>query len=144
MVNGAYRALFHAIELKRLVNRFAHVDMRTVAPDARAKWLAMLREHATAFARENAVLREEIEPIFFAGTSLQIAEEISVQSDSDLARAVERLHKLALSNNEAIRAAFTISSQSSSAAIKSVAFWQSIERAGNLAAKIKQYQTTSN
>ncbi|MFN2514426.1 MAG: hypothetical protein ABR568_23820, partial [Pyrinomonadaceae bacterium] len=46
MVNRGYRALFHAIELKRLINRFANIDMRTVAPDARAKWLQMLREHA--------------------------------------------------------------------------------------------------
>ncbi len=144
MVNGAYRALFHAIELKRLVNRFANVDMRTVAPDARAKWLAMLHEHAAAFARENAALREEIKPIFFPGTSLQVAEEVSIQSDADLARAIERLHKLALSNNEGIRAAFTISSQSSAAAIKSAAFWQSIQRSGKLAGKIQQYQTTSN
>lgn len=118
--------------------------MRTVAPDARTKWLAMLHEHAAAFARENALLRQEIEPIFFPGTSLQVTEEVLLQSDADLARAVERLHKLALSNNEGIRAAFTISSQSSSAAIKSAAFWQSIQRAENLASKIKQYQTTSN
>ena len=75
---------------------------------------------------------------------MQVAEEVSIQSDADLARAVERLHKLALANNEGIRAAFTISSQSSAAAIKSAAFWQSIQRAGTLAAKIKQYQTTSN
>ncbi len=143
-VNGAYRALFQAIELKRLVNRFSNVDMRTVAPDARAKWLAMLHEHAAAFARENTVLREEIEPIFFPGMSLPVGEEVSIQSDADLARAVERLFKLALSNNEGIRAALTISSQRSAAAIKSAAFWQSIKRAGNLAAKIEQYQTTSN
>ena len=144
MVNGAYRALFQAIELKRLVNRFSNVDMRTVAPDARAKWLAMLHEHAAAFARENAVLRKEIEPIFFPGISLQVVEEVSIQSDADLARAVERLFKLALANNEGIRAAFTISSQRSAAAIKSAAFWQSIQRAGNLAATIEQYQTASN
>ena len=141
MVNGAYRALFHAIELKRLVNRFANVDMRTVAPDARAKWLAMLHEHAAAFARENAVLREGIEPIFFPGTALQVTEEVSLQSDADLARTVERLYKLALSNNEGIRSAFTITSQSSATAIRSAAFWQSMQRAGTLAAKIQQYQT---
>ena len=76
MVNRAYRALFHAIELKRLVSRFAGVDMRTVAPDARAKWLAMLREHAIRFERENAVLRQEIQPVFFPGSSLQVAEDV--------------------------------------------------------------------
>lgn len=139
VVNRAYRALFHAIELKRLSDRFANVDMRTVAPDARAKWLTMLREHATAFARENAALREEIQSIFFAGTVLQGNEEASIQSDADLARAVERLHKLALSNNEAIRSAFTISSQSSASAFKSAAFWQSLQRAENLADRISRY-----
>ena len=139
IVDRAYRALFHAIELKRLVNRFAHVDMRTVAPDARAKWLAMLHEHAAAFTRENALLRQEIKPIFFPKTSMQVTEEVSLQSDADLSRAVERLHKLSLSNNEGMRAAFTISSQSSPAAIKSAAFWHSIRRAGNLAERIRQY-----
>jgi RNA polymerase sigma factor (sigma-70 family) len=144
VVNRAYRALFHAIELKRLIDRFANVDMRTVAPDARAKWLAMLREHATAFLRENAALREEIQPIFFPGTVLQVNEDALIQSDTDLARVVERLRKLALSNNEAIRSAFTISSQSSASAFKSTAFWQSLQRTGNLANRIRQYETTAS
>ncbi|HEU0046096.1 MAG TPA: hypothetical protein VFQ43_00660, partial [Nitrososphaera sp.] len=60
--------------------------------------------------------------------------------DADLARVVERLHKLALSNNEAIRSAFTISAQSSASAFKSVGFWQSLQRAENLAGRIRQYK----
>jgi len=143
-VNRGYRALFHAIELKQLINRFANVDMRTVAPDARAKFLAIVHEHAIAFERENAVLRQEIGPVFFPETSLTGVEETSIQSDVDLARAVERLHKLALSNTDAIRSALTISSQSSATALKSPAFWQSIQRAGKLADAISQYQSTSN
>jgi hypothetical protein len=144
-VNRAYRALFQVIELKQLINRFANVDMRTVAPDARAKFLAMVHEHALAFERENAVLRQEIGPVFFPGQALTAAEEVSIQSDADLARAVERLHKLALSNTDAIRSALTISSHSSAAAIKSAAFWQSIQRAESLAKRIQQYrEATSN
>jgi RNA polymerase sigma factor (sigma-70 family) len=139
VVNRAYKALFHAIQLKGLVSRFAGVDMRTVAPDARTKWLAMLNHHAVAFENENALLRQEIQPVFFSGTSLHVAEEAPIQSDAELARAVERLHRLALSNNEAISSAFTISSQSSAAAIKSGAFWQSILRVENLAKRIQQY-----
>ena len=54
VVNHGYRALFQAIELKRLVARFSRVDLRTVAPDARTKWLEMMRSHARKFARENA------------------------------------------------------------------------------------------
>ena len=140
MVNRAYRTLFHAIELRKMINRFANVDMRTVAPDARAKWLTMLREHAAGFARENAVLRQEIHPIFFPSSALRVEEEVSIQSDADLARAVDRLHKLALSNNEAVRSAFTISSHSSAVALKSAAFWQSIQRAESFAKGISQYR----
>ena len=140
VVNRAYRTLFHIIELKRLVERFANVDMRTVAPDARAKWLTMLHDHAAAFASENAALREEIQPVFFPGVVLQDNEDALIQSDADLARVVERLHKLALSNNEAIRSAFTISAQSSASAFKSVGFWQSLQRAENLAGRIRQYK----
>jgi len=139
-VNRSYRALFHVIELKQLINRFANVDMRTVAPDARAKFLAMVHEHAIAFERENAVLSQEIGPVFFPGTGFTGAEEVSIQSDVDLARAVDRLHKLALSNTDAIRSALTISSQSSATALRSPAFWQSIQRAGKLAEAISQYQ----
>jgi len=138
VVNRAYRALFHAIELKRLVNRFNNVDMRTVTPDARAKWLQMVREHAAALGRETAVLRQEIEPIFSPGASLNAADEPEATSDADLARAVEKLHRLALANNEAIRAAFTISSQSSNA-VRSPQFWRSLIGAEKLAAQVKEY-----
>jgi hypothetical protein len=144
MVNRAYRALFHAIELKRLVNRFEKVDMQMIAPDARGKWLGMLRQNATAFARENAALRQEIQPVFFPGSSLPTTEDLSIKSDADLARAVEQLHKLALSNNDAVRSAFTISSRSSATAVKSAAFWQSLQRAERLAETIRQYQAPSN
>ena len=139
-VNRSYRALFQVIELKQLINRFASVDMRTVTPDARAKFLAMVHDHAIAFERENAVLGQEIGPVFFPGTGLTGAEEVSIESDVELARAVERLHKLALSNTDAIRSALTISSQSSATTLRSPAFWRSIQRAEKLAEAISRYQ----
>jgi len=142
-VNRAYRTLFHAIELKRLMSRFAGVDMRTVAPDARTKWLAMLSQHAAAFETQNAALRQELQPIFSPAAALNVPEEPSIQSDADLARAVEKLHRLALSNNESIRSAFTISSHSSAAAIKSAGFWQSMLRVENLARSIAQYRSAN-
>ncbi|HYV10023.1 MAG TPA: RNA polymerase sigma factor [Pyrinomonadaceae bacterium] len=140
VVKRAYDALFHAIELKRLVNRFANVDMQTVAPGAREKWLDMLHEHATAFARETATLRQEIQPMFFPDAYAPGSEGGVISSDADLARAIERLHKLALSNNEAVRSAFTTSSQSSAVAVKSAAFWQTLFKAEDLAKKIQNYQ----
>jgi hypothetical protein len=137
-VNRAYRALFHAISLQRVVNRFANVDMRAVTPDARAKWLAMVREHARAYASEMAILREELRPIFFAGASSGAVDDGAIADDRDLAIAVERLHKLALANNEAVRTAFTISTRSSSAALKS-SFWSLSASAERLAQRIDRY-----
>lgn len=137
-VNRAYRAVFHAISLQRVVSRFANVDMRTVTPDARAKWLAMVREHASAYAREMALLREELRPIFFAGASSGSLDDSAIANDADLAVAVERLHKLALANNEAVRTAFTISARSSGQGLKS-SFWSLSASAEGLAQRIQQY-----
>jgi hypothetical protein len=136
-VTRAYDALFQAIALKRLVNRFARVDMRTVAPDSRAKWLAMLRERASAFERETALLRSELQPIFlWRGESN--AEEVTINNDEELASAVEQLHSLALANNDAVRTSFTISSRSSATALKT-SFWRLSAKAQALARQIERY-----
>lgn len=140
VVNHGYRALFHAIELKRLVARFGRVDLRTVAPDARSKWLEMMRSHALAFGRENAALRSELQPIFSSATSPGVVDDAAIESDPDLARAVERLHRLAIANNDAIRQAFTISRASSAAAFKSASFRQNLEALARLSDRITQYQ----
>jgi len=140
VVKRAYDAMFQAIELKRLVNRFANVDMQTVAPGAREKWLDMLHEHATTFSRETAALRQEVQPVFFPSASAPPSEGGVINSDAELARAIERLHKLALSNNEAVRAAFTTSSHSSAVVVRSAAFWQALFKAEELAKKIQNYQ----
>jgi hypothetical protein len=138
VVNHSYRALFHAVELNRLVERFARVDMRTVTPDARSKWLAMMRDHANACARETAALQRELNPVF-SGSAAEKVEEFSINSDADLTRAIERLHKLALANNEAVGQAFTISSRSSAAAFKSAQFKRSLELAAQLSDRISDY-----
>jgi hypothetical protein len=139
VVNHSYRALFHAVELKRLVERFAGVDMRTVTPDARSKWLAMMRDHANGCARETAALRRELSPIFFSGAAAEETEDFSINSDADLPRAIERLHKLALANNAALGQAFTISARSSAAAFKSAQFQRNLEVAARLSNRISDY-----
>ena len=140
MVQRAYKALFHAIELKKLVNRFANVDMRTVAPDARTKWLRMVHQHAQACARETSLLFEEMQPVFFPGPVARVTEEVSIDSDTGLAHAVETILRFALLNNEAIRSAFTISAHSSDVAINSRQFPRSLLRVESVAARIGQYE----
>ena len=140
VVTTSWSASFHAIELKKLINRFAGVDMRAVAPDARDKWLAMLREQASAFEQQVAQLRGEIQPVFFPRVTSTAVKEAPLRNDTDLVRAVEQLHKLALANNAAISAGLAISSQSSAGAIKSRQFWDSLIRAEAVAAQIKEYR----
>jgi hypothetical protein len=113
--------------------------MRTVTPDARSKWLAMMRDHASACARETAALRRELNPVFFAATSAEGVDDFSINNDVDLARAVERLHKLALANSEAIAQAFTISARSSAAAFKAPQFKRSLETAARLSSRVSDY-----
>ena len=139
VVNHGYRALFHAVELKRLAERFARVDMRTVTPDARSKWLSMMRDHADACARETAALRAELDPVFFSGAGAAVAEDFAINSDADLTRAIERLHKVTLATNEAISQAFTISARSSAAAFKAPQFKRSLEVAARLSNRISEY-----
>ena len=103
----------------------------------------MLHEHAAAFERDTSSLRLEIQPVFFAGASVPFTESVAINNDADLAHAVELLHKLALANSDAVRSAFTTSSQSSAAAVKSIAFWQTLFKAEELAKKIQQYQAVN-
>jgi hypothetical protein len=139
VVNQSYRALLQAVELKHVVARFARVDMRTVAPDARSKWLEMVRSHALALERETTALRRELQPVFFPETAADVGEDLSIGNDADLTRAVERIHRLALAYNEAISRAFTISQASSASAFKSPQFRRNLEGAARLSNRVSQY-----
>ena len=139
VVNQSYRALLRAVELKNLAARFARVDMRTVSPDARSKWLEMMRSQAAAFERESAALQRELQPVFLSATQSDVVEDFAIVTDADLARAVERVHRLALANNDAIRQAFTISKASSASAFKSPQFKRNLEGAARLSDRISRY-----
>jgi len=126
--------------LARRASSIAWVVNTTVTPDARSKWLAMVHGHADAFEREIGPLYQELEPVFFPGATVSASEDFVIQSDAELARAVERLHQLALFCNEAVSSALTISSHSSATTIKSTQFRKSLISAENLAKRIGQYE----
>ena len=90
------------------------------------------------------ILKRELFPLARVVTpNIPEAEKLTgllIQSDAELARAVERLHQLALFNNEAISSALTISSHSSAVTIKSSQFRKSLISAANVAKRIGQYQ----
>lgn len=135
VMNRSRQALLRASALKSLVKRFSPAEMHGLAPEAHAKWLTMIREHALAYRREVATLKQELRAVF--GGSGESAN--AAVSEANLAEAAERLLQLSYATDEAVRSAFTISSDvRTAAAIKSGQFWRSLAEAEKLADAIQR------
>jgi RNA polymerase sigma factor (sigma-70 family) len=135
-MNHSRQALLHASALKRMANRFTPTQARALSEDARAKWLAMVREHAGAYAREVAALRAQLSSVFGGGGAGGGAEGLG---DADAAQAAERLLQLSYAQDSAVRSAFTISEDGRSAsAVKSPQFWRTLAASERLAAEIQK------
>jgi hypothetical protein len=130
-------ALQHAWALKRVAERFSLEDLRTLDPQARERWLALVREHASAIQREDSMLRAELQPIFQAASAGAKTAEPYLNSDAALIQSIQHLFDLCVANDSTVRAAFTVSADSTKgAAIKSPQFWNSLAENEHLAAKI--------
>jgi hypothetical protein len=138
MVNRSHEAMRRAWALKRLLQQFSADELRTLSPEARAKWLGLIRAHADAFERESAHLRQQLAPIFFPGGAGEDGgAESPITSDADLLRAVERLIAVASANDQAVTAAFTVSANAGAgSAIKTAQFFRSLRSAERLAQEI--------
>jgi hypothetical protein len=129
----------HAWALRRLGQRFSSEELRNLDPEARAKWIALVRNHAAALSQTTKTLRQELSPIF-PGTGLgEASSEPDFKTDADLVRAVERLFALCSANDHAINSAFAISPDTDkAAAIKTSQFWRSLSEAQSLAARVSR------
>jgi RNA polymerase sigma factor (sigma-70 family) len=128
------QALQQASALKRLVRRLSSEEIRALTPEARTKWLAMIREHAQAYQREVRALQQELGSVFGGSASATHQETVS---EANLTQLADRLVQLSYANDEAVRSAFTISADGRTAlAIKSPQFWSSLTNAETLAAAI--------
>jgi len=135
-MNRSRQALLQASALKRLVRRFSPEEIKALEPEARTKWLAMIREHTQAYQREVAALRQQLGSVF-GGPGVAAAQE-NVNEES-LVRAADRLVQLSYGNDEAVRSAFTVSAGGQTAAsIKSPQFWRGLANAERLAAAIQR------
>jgi RNA polymerase sigma factor (sigma-70 family) len=138
MAKRSRNAMNHAWALKRLLNQFSADDLRNLTPEARAKWLSLIRSHAASFEQATRSLRQELQAIFFSSGYGDARTESEIVDDATLARAVERLFETSAANDRAISSAFTISTQGGgSAAVRSSQFFQGLVSAESLAAKIQ-------
>lgn len=138
-VSRSHQAMRHVWALKRLVNQFSSEDLRTMGPEARNKWLALIRNHASAFGRTTVSLRQALQPIFSPASPFnRQSGGPEIANDADLVRAVQNLIDLATASDHVIRSAFSISmSDLGTASIKSPQFWRSIESSEVIAARIR-------
>ena len=131
------RAIQHAWAIKRLTGRFSTEQLRTLDPDARANWLAMIRSHARAIHQELAMLRQGLTPIFPMPDVNRSQVQIDTGDDKALSIAAEHLLDLCSANDTVLRSALTISSDTSRASnIKTPRFWLSFGEAESLAASL--------
>jgi hypothetical protein len=135
-LNSSQKVMLHAWALKRLGARFSLEGLRSLDADPRAKWLALIQQHAQALAQQNDVLRRELFPVF-AVSSAGEAESSVIKSDDDLIRAIERLFEVCAANDRVVRQAFAITPDGSTdSTIKAPQFWRSLKSADALAASI--------
>lgn len=133
MMGHSRQALLQASALKRLVERFSPEEMRALSPEARAKWVAMIREHVLRYQREVSALRRELRSVF--GSRESPGDTVS---EANPAQNADRLVQLSYANDDSVRAAFTISADGrTTAGIKSEQFWRSLSRAEQLGAAIQ-------
>jgi len=139
MVSRSQRAMRHLYAMKRLVNQFSAEELHSLGPEARAKWLALIRSHARVYQQEIAELRQELRPVFFPSTSETATPGgPEITNMAGVVSAVERLFELGLANDGVILSAFTTSTGDATiTAIKTGAFRQSLLDAEALAARLQ-------
>ena len=140
MLSRSSQAMSHAGTMRRLARQFSQEDLRTMSPEAKAKWISVIKAHARAFEQESKRLRQELQPIFFPGASTEQAPiGIEITDDASLIRAVERLFEQGSANDDVIRSAFAVTSETiKTSAIKTPQFWRSLVSAEALAAHISR------
>jgi DNA-directed RNA polymerase specialized sigma24 family protein len=141
MLGRSRAALFRALALKRLAQRFSPDELRALTPEARTQWLALLREHARAFRTETAGLKQELQSVFNTGTPAG-AQPVAITDDESLIRAAAELASFAQQYDEAIQSAFTLSTATGGVStIRSPQFWRWLSSAESLAVQIETVKT---
>jgi len=143
-LNRSLKIMQHAWALKRLAARFSAEDLHALDSESRAKWLALIKQHAQALAQQNESLRRELLPVFaVSGMSDDAGEGIVIRTDDDLVRAIERLFEVCSGNDRVVRQAFAITPDGSKdSTIKTSQFWRSLHNADSLAVKISSATDT--
>ena len=139
MVSRSQRAMRHLYALKRLANQFSPQELSSLTPEAKAKWLSLVRSHARTYQHEVGLLRQELRLVFFSSAPPDAPAAASEIADtSGLVQAINHLFNLGSANDRVILSAFTSSAEAVTVtALKSAQFWHSLQAAEGLALRIQ-------
>lgn len=134
-------AMSHAGTMRRIARQFSPDDLRAMSPEAKAKWILVIKAHARVFEHEARRLRQELQPIFPNARVDQAPSGIDITDEASLIRAVELLFEQGSSTDDVIRSAFAVTQDAAAtSAIKTLQFWKSLRSAEHLAEKIVRSQ----
>lgn len=123
-------ALLRAMALHDLRGRFNPAQL---SEPARQQWSQLVRDHARAFSQSTRQLREELSPVF--PRSKPRSSDAASTIDST-ASVIDELFRLAKHDDEAIRAAFTLSSSVAPPEVLDTSFWRDLQESERLAAEL--------
>ena len=130
------QALQHAGALMSLTGRFSVEELRTLDLSSRAKWLALVKQHALGLRTNIVLLQRELGEALGQHRTDVFAEP-SIEDDAVLIQTVNRLFTTASAIDQSVRATLSLSNNPGSAAkIKAAQFWRSLAIAEDLASKL--------
>jgi DNA-directed RNA polymerase specialized sigma24 family protein len=140
ILKQSQKALLRAHALKRLSSRFSPDEIRALDAETRAGWLSLIREHAQNFADETGAMRQQLQLVIGAADPADgRPAEVDGKGEARLSAAIERLFKLGIANNRAVRAAFAIPTHTTiGSSIKMAQLWRSLIDAEKLSREIQK------
>jgi len=137
-IGRSSQAMNYLWAMKRLKGQFSMTEIQKLTPEARAKWLNVIRAHARSYQNEIAALRRELQPLFGGSSG---GDGVNIDSDTELLQTVDRLFEAGSGSNQIVRQGFTTnSSQASTNALRTPQFWRLLTQAESLAAAISHYR----
>jgi hypothetical protein len=138
MVSQSRTAMSHAYALEHLRARFAPERLRTLTPEARSKWLQLIRAHAQAYQNDLQTLRRELQRIYPATSAPGGAGVAAISDDASLNRAIEGLFAAADAADATVRSSFSASNESATKSVIGPQFWRQLSAAEAFAARLAQ------
>ena len=140
MIGRSRRAVAHSLELRQLGSRFSAKQLDEFTPSTRAKWKSLVRNHAEALRRELSTLDGELQRTLALNEGRAAQEDVfEISTNTTLLVGIDRLHKLVLAVDQAVRSSFAASADvSPGEGVKSVRFANHLVASVKLAEEIRR------